>query len=99
MTLQDVSHPEPASPRLSARLFAWAFTACALFTPVALVVYAFTTSPDAVERAQIVVQGLTTTVITLALALAVRAVYGWGVLPSAREQQPDGQLPRPAVSV
>ena len=47
----------------------------AMLAPVLLIVAAFAAAPDALGRAQIIVPGMQWTVIGLAAALAVRALY------------------------
>lgn len=79
MSSQPLSSPVPATPRLPAPAFEWVFTVCGVLTPMLLIVYAFATSPEAIERAQIVVQGLESTVFALVAALAVRALYVFGL--------------------
>jgi len=75
MSSQSLSLPALAAPRIPALAFEWVFTVCAVFAPMLLIVYAFAISPDAIERAQIVVRGLESTVLALVAALVMRALY------------------------
>jgi len=62
-------------PHVPALVFELVFMACSVFTPNLLIVYAFTISPDSMERAQIVVQGLESTVLMLVAILILGASY------------------------
>ncbi len=78
MSNQTLPSLAPATPRI-ASAFQWVFTVCAVFAPMLLTVYAFAISADAVERAQIVVQGLESTVFSLVAALILRALYVFAI--------------------
>ena len=80
----------PASPSVRgmpdnvlALSFRWAVAVFATLAPMLLAIYALATSADAVERAQLMVQGLESTVLALVAALIVRAVVVF-----ATEDQP-----------
>lgn len=75
MSSQSLSSPALAATHIPALAFEWVFTVCAVFVPMLLIVYAFAISPDAIERTQIVVQGLESTVLALVAALVMRALY------------------------
>jgi hypothetical protein len=62
-------------PHVPAVVFELVFMACAEFTPNLLIVYAFTISPDSIERAQNIVQGLESTVLMLVAILILGASY------------------------
>jgi hypothetical protein len=79
MSSKLLSSPVLATPRSPALAFQWLFTVCAVFTPMLLIVYAFAISPDAMERAQIIVQGLESTVLSLVASLIMRALYVFGI--------------------
>lgn len=83
MYSQTLSSPVLAAPRAPAHVFAWAFTVFAMAAPILLVIYAFAISPDAAQRAQIVVNGLESTVFALVATLALRAFFGSGVKSKA----------------
>jgi len=78
MSSQSSSLPVVASPRIPTLAFEWVFAVCAVFAPMLLVVYAFAISPDAIERAQIVVRGLESIVLALVAGLIMRAIYVLG---------------------
>lgn len=79
MSDQTLSPPAFPALRVPAALFQWAFTVCATFAPILLVIYAFMISPESMERAQIIVQGDERIVFLLAAALILRAFYLVGV--------------------
>jgi hypothetical protein len=79
MSSQALSSPVPASPSLAALAFRWVFTVGAIFAPMLLIVYAFAVSSDAIERAQIILQGLESTVLVLVASLSLGAYYAFAV--------------------
>ena len=79
MSSQSLSSPVLATPHSPALAFERMFTVCAVFAPMLLIVYAFAISPDAMERAQIIVQGLESIVLSLVAGLIMRALYVFGI--------------------
>lgn len=79
MYSHTLSSPIFATPRARAHVFSWVFTAFAISAPILLVIYAFASSSDAIERAQTVVGGLESTVAVLVATLALRALFGLGI--------------------
>jgi len=83
MTSQSLSSSVRASPRIGALALPWLFTVCAIFAPMLLIAYAYATSPDAMERAQLVVQGLESIVFALFATLSL-----WAYLALAVKSDP-----------
>lgn len=79
MSSQTFLSPVHAAPRIPVPAFQWVLTVCAVFVPMLLIVYAYAISPDAIERAQIIVQGLETTVLALSAALVLRVLYAFAI--------------------
>ena len=75
MSRQEQLLTTQSGAEFSNRLFAWVLSTCAMVTPMMLIVYAFASSLASMERAQIIVHGLVSTVFTLVLAIASRWVY------------------------
>ena len=75
MSSQSFSSPVLSTPRIPAFAFRSLFTVCAVFVPMLLIVYAFAISPEAIERAQIIVHGLESTVLALLAALVLRVYF------------------------
>jgi len=78
--------PDSASANVRALVVELVFTACALFTPTLLIIYAFTISSESAERAQIIVQGLESTVLMLVAILIVGASYLFSVRSGSLHQ-------------
>jgi len=71
-----LSAPVSADTRAHANVFLSVFAAFGMAAPILLVIYAFVSSTDAIERTQLIVGGLESTVLVLVAALALRLVVG-----------------------
>jgi len=85
MYRQALSSSVAATPRPLNDVFSWVFAVLSTGAPIQLVLYAFLSSSDPVERAQTIVGGLESTVFVLIATLAMRAFFGFATKEQAAQ--------------